>query len=343
MIMNQTIKLCTIALSAALLTASCGGKQDNKSAATAERIEPVKVLKLERTTIERNLNLSSTLQAYEHIALAPAMQGRISSILVEVGQEVSKGQLLAKMDESAYIQAKLNFENLKTNYERISKLNESNNVSKQTYDQTKAQYDIQQANLENLERNTYLRAPFNGVISAKNYENGELFTGMPILQLVQISTLKAYMNVPESFYPQMRKGSSIKLKSDIYPDREFAASIDIVYPTIDPGSHTFQVQLKVPNGHNLLRPGMYVRSTLGFGTVQAIIVPYQSVLKLQGSNERYVFLNRNGVAKRVVVELGQRFDDQIEISSPEIHDGDELVITGQARLNDGSKLQVVTE
>ena len=95
--------------------------------------------------------------------------------------------------------------------------------------------------------------------------------------------------------------------------------------------------------HIRLRPGMYVRSTLGFGTVQAIIVPYQSVLKLQGSNERYLFLNRNGVAKRVVVELGQRFDDKIEIISPEINDGDELVVTGQARLNEGSKLQVVAD
>lgn len=339
--MNKLIKLIALGLSAATILLACSGKQNTNIQTTTERVETVKVQKLQPTTIERNLNLSTTLQAYEKVAVAPALQGRISNIFVEVGDKVSKGQLLAKMDEATYIQAKLAFENLKVDFERISKLNESNNVSKQTYDQTKAQYDIQKASLENLERNTYLRAPFDGVISAKNYENGELFNGNPILQLVQISTLKAFLNVPESYYPDMKNGMPIKFESDIFPNKTFNASVEIVYPTVDAVSHSFQVQIKIPNTGNQLRPGMYIHTNLGFGSVDALIVPYNSVLKLQGSNERYVFLNNNGVAKRIVVKLGQRFDDKIEIISSEIKAGDELVVTGQAKLNDGSKLNIV--
>ncbi len=163
---------------------------------------------------------------------------------------------------------------------------------------------------------------------------------MPILTLVQISTLKAFINIPETYFPLVKGGNHINVTSDIYPDKQFNASIEIIYPTIDPNTHTFQVQLKVPNKDELLRPGMFVRTKIQFGEVETLIVPYQSVLKLQGSDNRYVFINNNGTAKRVDVKLGQRFDDKIEIFSDSIKDGDELIIVGQARLVDGSKLNI---
>lgn len=95
-----------------------------------------------------------------------------------------------------------------------------------------------------LEKNTFLRAPFSESISAKNYENGELYNGNPVLTLVDISSLKATINIPETYYPLVRKGMHIDLTSDIYPNQTFPAAIDIVYPTIDESTHTFSVQLK---------------------------------------------------------------------------------------------------
>ena len=89
---------------------------------------------------------------------------------------------------------------------------------------------------------------------------------------------------------------------------------------------------------------MYVRTTLALGEIDAIVVPYQSVLKLTGSNDRYLFVEDEGSARRVAVTLGQRFDDQIEVIPVvpgDLKEGDKLVITGQARLVDGSKLEVV--
>ena len=89
---------------------------------------------------------------------------------------------------------------------------------------------------------------------------------------------------------------------------------------------------------------MYVRTRLAVGEVDAIVVPYQSVLKLTGSNDRYVFVNDNGTARRVAVTLGQRYDDRIEIipvESGALKAGDELVVTGQARLVDGATLEIV--
>lgn len=159
--------------------------------------------------------------------------------------------------------------------------------------------------------------------------------------LTQIHTLKALINVPESNFPLIKKGQKVNLRSDIYPDKVFPATIEVIYPTIDATTHTFQVKLNIPNSSLALRPGMFVRTTLALGKVDAIMAPYQAVLKLVGSNERYVFINKGGVAKRVTVDLGQRFDDMVELVSPELAEGDELVTLGQAKLVDGSKLNVV--
>ena len=195
-----------------------------------------------------------------------------------------------------------------------------------------------------LNENTFVKAQFAGVISAKNYEDGEMYTGQPILTLTQINRLKAIINIPETYFPLVKQGMKVDIASDIYPNQTFPATIEIVYPTIDPASHTFQAKLNIPNSNEKIRPGMYVRATLAIGEVDAIVVPYQSVLKLTGSNDRYVFVADGDQARRVAVTLGQRYDDRIEIIPVEtgaIKAGDRLVVTGQARLVDGDKLEIV--
>ncbi len=339
--MNTIIKHLVSLSTIALVLSSCSGDKAKSTETTTKKFENVKTQILEKKPIARNLEFSTTLIAYDKMAVAPTSPGRIQKILVEVGTRVSKNQLLVEMDKSNYLQSKVTFENLETDFQRVSKLNESNNISKQVYDQTKAKYEAAKTSLQDLEKNTFLRAPFSGVISAKNYENGELYNGNPVLTLVDISSLKATINIPETYYPLVRKGMHVDLTSDIYPNQTFPAAIDIVYPTIDESTHTFSVQLKVPNAKQVLRPGMFARVGMQLDKIETITVPYQAVLKLQGSNERYVFLNNKGIAKRVSVTLGDRFDDRVEIISSEIKQGDELVVLGQARLNEGSKLNVV--
>lgn len=334
----KSIKIMSLVIGATFLVTACGGKKTEEQAQD-DKGTNVQVLKLEKTSMARQLSFSSVLQAYEKVAIAPTIPGRISNIFVKVGTQVSAGQLLVQMDKSNYEQAKVQFDNLAVDYNRVRQLNESDNISKQQYDQTRTAYDATKTKVADLEANTFLRAPFTGIIDAKNFENGELFTGaMPILSLVQIKTLKAMLSIPETYFPQLQKGTQVTITSEIYPNKTFEGEIEIIYPTIDPATHTFQVQIKIPNTGETLRPGMYVSTAINFGNVQTTVVPYQAVLKLQGSNDRYVFINNNGVAKRVAVQLGQRFDDKTEIISDEIQDGDEIVVVGQAKLIDGAKL-----
>ena len=342
--MNKAIRTVTIIAAVASLVA-CGGKGgDNAATTTKKEAEKVKVQTLENERIAKTLELSSTLEGYETMNISPSITGHIEHIYVEVGSRVQRGTMLVRMDQTQLNTTRINLASTKTELERVTALKASGSVSQQVYDQTKAGYDqlVEAERFQN--ENTFVKAQFAGVISAKNYEDGEMYTGAPILTRTQISRLKAIINIPESYFPMVKQGMKVDVVSDIYPDEVFPATIEIVYPTIDPQSHTFQAKLNIPNGGEKIRPGMYVRTRLAVGEVDAIVVPYQSVLKLTGSNDRYVFVNDGGQARRVAVTLGQRFDDRIEIIPVEANAmkaGDQLVITGQARLVDGDKLEIV--
>ncbi|MDD2196660.1 MAG: efflux RND transporter periplasmic adaptor subunit [Bacteroidales bacterium] len=325
--------------SMALAVISCGKKSEQQ--AEVEKVEKVKVTTLNKTTIARHIEISTTLQGYETMNIAPAVTGRIERIYHDVGSQVKAGDMLVRMDQTQLNTTKLTFANLEVEFERVKSLYESGSIPKQTYDQTKLGYEQTKENLDFLTENTFVKARIPGVIAAKNYEDGELYAGAPILVLTQIHLLKALVNIPESYFPLVKKGMNLKLYSDIYPNQAFEATIETIYPTIDASTHSFQAKLKIPNSKNLLRPGMFMRTTLELGEFEAFIAPYQAVLKLIGANNRYVFLNDNGVAKRVEVTMGQRFDDLIEIKANGIKEGDEIVTVGQAKLVNGVKLDIV--
>ena len=308
-----------------------------------ERVEQVRTTVLHAQEIEREISVSTNLQGYLTQNVAPSLTGKIEHIYREVGDHVGKGTDLVRMDQTQYKTTKISLGNLEIEKNRVEMLLRSGSATQQQYDQLEAQYNSTKEQLDFLQTNTYVKAPFSGVISAKNYEDGELYSGQPILVLTQIDRLKALVAIPESYFPKFKPGMKLTLTSEIYPDQVFPATVEVVYPTIDASSHTFQVKIVIPNGKNLLRPGMYVTTTIGLGKAKTIVAPYQAVEKLVGANDRYVFLNDNGRAKRVSVELGQRFDQNIEIIAPEITDGVELVTTGQHKLVDGVKINVVKD
>ena len=319
---------------------SCQNQQKGAVQQAAVREELVETTVLHPQEVMRTIDVSTTLEGYQVMSVAPSVTGRIEHIYVDVGSRVARGTTLVRMDQQQYNTTKLTYANLALELSRLEALVASGAVSQQTYDQTKLSYDQTQENLRFLEQNTFVRAQFSGIISAKNYEDGELYSGQPILVLTQVNTLKALMAIPETYYPMVKAGMKVDIRSEIYPDTVFPATIEIVYPTIDVASHTFNVKVKIPNGDERLRPGMYVHTSLEMGKSTALLMPYQSVQKLTGANDRYVYINDGGVARRVFVQMGQRFDDKIEVISDEIREGVEVVTTGAEKLVDGCKLNV---
>ena len=334
------MKKIVLLFAAAVCLISCGKKDAQATQQEAERVEVVSTITLQEKEIERVFTVSTNLQGYLTQNVAPSLTGKIEHIFVEVGDEVKAGDMLVRMDQTQYLTQKIQLANLETEMGRLEALLATGSVSQQTYDQTKVGYDQLKQNLAFLEQNTYVKAPFDGVISAKTYEDGELYGGQPIVVLTQVKKLKALIAVPEKYYPLIKEGMKLTVKSEVYPEETFPATIEVVYPTIDAASHTFQCKIVIPNASEKLRAGMYVTTTLGLGKENTIVVPYQSVEKLIGSNERYVFINENGYAKRVSVKLGQRFDESIEIIAPEIKAGVEYISVGQHKLVDGVKIEV---
>ena len=337
------MKKIMITALAVLMLAGCSKKAatDTATAEQQERVEQVRTTVLQAREIQREISVSTNLQGYLTQNVAPSLTGKIEHIYCEVGDKKNKGDMLVRMDQTQYKTTKISLGNLSVELNRVEQLLKSGSATQQQYDQLKAQYDQTKEQLDFLEQNTYVKAPFTGVISAKTYEDGELYGGQPIVVLTQINKLKALVAIPETYFPKIKQGMKLTLTSEIYPEQTFSATVEVVYPTIDPSSHTFQAKIQIPNDKLLLRPGMFVTTNIGLGKEKTIVVPYQSVEKLVGANDRYVFINEGGYAKRVSVTLGQRFDQDVEIISDEIHEGVEYVTTGQHKLVDGVKLNVV--
>ena len=347
--MMKRFNIAVFILLGMTLTSCMQGTQEQVVNEPTERIEPVEIITLDFQSIARTIDYSSTLLAYEELHLAPASPGRIEAINAEVGNRVAKGDVLVQMDKTQLHQAEVQLATLSADFKRLDTLQKVGSIPQQQYDQLEAQLEIARNNIAFLRENTQLRAPFTGVVSGKYFEPGEMFSGAPnpmigmaaVLSLVQIDRLKTIVPVSERYFPMLKSGQKATITLDLYPGKIFTGQVLRIHPTIDPMSRSFNVEIVLNNPENLLRPGMFCRVSLDIEEIRAKLVPSIAVLKLQGSNERYIFIEDNGVAKRISVAIGRRYDDLVEVNSNDLKQGDHIVVSGQARLLDGMKVEVV--
>jgi RND family efflux transporter MFP subunit len=212
----------------------------------------------------------------------------------------------------------------------------------------KTQYDVTKTNVDFMEENTLIRSPFFGVVTGKYFENGEMYSGSPttqsgrsaIVTVMQVNPLKVNVSISEQYYPLIRKGMKGVVMADVYKNEKFTGTVFRIAPTINSGTRSFNVELELPNRNDLLKPGMFVRVSMDLGEVETFVVPANTVLVQEGTNIRYVFTEQNNVAARIEVTLGKRFDDQLEIISAGIKEGDMLITEGQAKLINGDKTEI---
>jgi membrane fusion protein, multidrug efflux system len=348
--MNQIRSFSTIIIAAALM-AGCAPKANKDAEASAEsKAQPVKVLELKKTTIAQNIDFTASALPFEEVNMSPSTPGRIDKIFVEVGDRVKKGDNLFLMDRTQLLQAKIQLANLSKDLARLDTLLSTGSAREQQYDQLKAQFDVTKSNVDFLEENTQIEAPFNGIITGRYFEEGEMYSGAPtaasggksaIVTLMQINPVKVIVNVSEQYYPLVKKGMQVKVTSDIFQGETFAGKVFLVHPTINAMTRSFQTEIEVPNQKEILRPGMFVRAALELGQLEAFVVPASTVMIQEGTNLRYIFVEKNGVAERVEVTQGKRFNEMIEILSDSISEGDKIITQGQAKLAAGDKVEVV--
>ena len=339
---------------AVVAAASCA----NNEAQTKQPVDTTPTVAVEQVTrrdVPQEVVYTTTVQAFAKNNIAPQSGNRIAEIFVEVGDYVTKGQKLAKMDQVQFQQAEiqlqqaeLQMKNNEIEYGRLKGLYDAGGLSQSdldaielAYKASKLSYSVAKKSYANLLENSVLLSPINGVVTARNYDVGDMYAmSAPIFTVEQISPVKLLVGVSETDYTKVHQGDAVTIAADALPGQTFEGTINRIYPTVDPATRTFTVEVKVENADKVLRPGMFARATVTFGINNSIIVPDVAVVKQQGSGERFVYvLNEDGTVSYTKVTLGRRLGAEYEVLEG-LTDGAKVVTGGQIRLKDGVKVIV---
>ena len=326
-----------MSLAASVVMFSCTSEKKQEVKVDEKPLVRLETVKTQE--VEQIQEFTATVEANVVNNIVPSMSLRITDILVEVGDHVRKGQVLAQMDKTNLLQSQTQLENIQLEYDRAFELYKVGGASKQSLDAQKTQLDVAKTAYENLKENTILVSPINGIVTARNYDSGDMIGGEPVVTIEQMSPVKLLVNVSESFYTRVRKGMDVNVKVEVYGDEIFHGKVSLIYPTVDPQTRTFPVEIKLPNKDLKVRPGMFARVTMNFGTQNHVVAPDLSIIKQAGSGDRYIYVYKDGKVSYNKVLLGRRMDDKYEIISG-VSDGDQVVVAGQSRLTNGAEVSV---
>ncbi len=340
------MKIKNIFLVAFTLFIIIGCSKKDETSNLTDKVTPVEVKTVKRSVIDREIDLVGTLAPWKEANLGAQNTGRIQKIYVEEGNRVKQGDLLFEMDDTQLATAKIQLQVSKDNYLRLKPLFETGSISKSQFEQVKATYETSEKSYELLLTNTQFKAPFAGIITDKKLNEGEVFllapggVGTPtIVSLMQINPLKLLVNVSEINFKDIKMNQQVRITSDIYSGEIFIGNISRIDPTINASSRTFEVEIKIINNNEKLRPGMFVRATIALGKSEGLMIPRSSVLKLLGTTSYFGFIAEGDLAKRIELKLGKEINENIEIISG-LNEGDLIVTTGQGLLKDGSKISI---
>ena len=337
---------------ATLLLAGCSGKNENKGA--KEELPLVTVQSVFVQEVPNRSEYTATVEAFKTNNITSNSGARIKRILVDVGSHVRAGQSVVILDDvniatqnAAIAQQQIQIANQKRDLERAKELVRIGGGTQQTVDQMQAQYDAQIRALEassrqlrTMRENTVLTSPVSGVVTAKNYDAGDLPAGLPILTIEQQQPLKVIVNVNESEFPQVKVGMGVEVKLDTNGDEVFPGTVHLIHPSIDVSTRTFQVEVAINNTANRVHSGMFARVSFNYGTSRSVVVPDRAIQKQIGSGVRYVYVYyTDGTVSFREVQLGRRMSDRYEVLGG-LDNGTKVVLTGQSRLVDGAKVEV---
>jgi len=337
--MKKSVQLLSL-LSVLLFIASCSGAKKDDAATVEEKEFSVKVAVIETADVRQAVEFTGNIEPMYKNNISSAAAQRVEKIYAEVGDRVAKGQLLVQMEDINYVQANLQLENLKLDLQRVEALYKAGGIAQQQYDQLKTQVSVSQEAISNLDRNTKLLSPIDGIIVQRNFDNGDLATGMPILVVMQMQSVKILINISEEFFPRVTVGMPVDISLDIYPDKKYTGKIAFIHPIIDSATKTFRAEVRIENPQMAIRPGMFARAQVDFGTMNRVVVPDMAVIKQVGTNDRFVYVLNGNTVDYVKVELGKRVGPIYEVING-LQAGQRVVTAGHTGLTDKSKVTVV--
>mgnify|MGYP001008201519 FL=1 len=342
MISQKTIKTLSLALLSAGLLASCSSSSSSKATEeqSADTVRLVEVAPAEMRALNLSEEFTAQLEAKVVNNIAAQAGGRLKQLLVKVGDRVGAGQAVARMEATQAAQAQIQLADAKTNFARMDELYKVGGVSKAQWEQAKSAVDQAKLAYGNAAENTVLRSPISGFVTAKNYDNGDMTSPqLPVVVIQQIAPVKAVIGVSEQYYSFLKKGAAATLSVDALGEETFSGVVTNIFPTLDPVTHTVSTEIEVANKDLKLRPGMYARVHLDFGTKEALTVPDKAIVRQAGSGARYVYVFSGGKAVYRAVELGQQQGDLYEVVSG-LNAGDQVIISAPSNLKNGLSVKL---
>jgi len=308
----------------------------------------VKIGIVKTEEISQNFNTNGNFEPIQKLTFSAEKSGKITHILVKEGNRVRKGQTLAIV-RSDVINVDLQtaeavYKNAQSDYTRFENAYKTGGVTKRQLDQMKLNMINAEANYTNAKINVSdvnIKAPINGVINKKLIEVGDILTGMPptpLFEIVNTLKLKLKVTVNESQVTALKVGDSVKITTTVFPDKEFLGRITFIATMAD-ASLNFPVEIEVENNaKSAIKAGMYGTANFITKKQKMLVVPRKAYI---GSvNENEVFVYQNGVVKLKKVTSGKIIGDKVQILNG-LNEGEQVVITGQINLKDGTKVEIL--
>jgi len=343
---------------AAAACLSCTKKAEEEK---TEKTVNVRTVTVARETVRPYIEAVGSLEPDKEVVVSSEVDGVIHEILVDEGDRVSRGMVLARVSDTDYLlgvraaeavwkQARANLENARTVFSRMEALYQEKVVSKQEYDNAVTRLDVAGQDADrasaalSLSRErfakTVIRSPMDGAVNTKTATAGDFIgAGRPLMRVISIDPAKLGFSVAEKDIGALKSGQEVVFVVDPYPSREFSGTLTTIYPSLDERSRTLKAEASVPNRTGELKPGIFARVRVYTGEPrQAITIPITSIL-YEGTKTR-IFVAENDTARERVVSIGGKYGEMMEVLDG-LQEKERLVVVGQNTLTDGVKIRVV--
>ncbi len=348
--------LLALLVLAAFSLAGCQKKETK----TAEKVINVRTATVEKKSLRPFVEAVGNLKPFQEVVISPEVDGIIRKLNVDEGSSVSKGMVLAEINETDYRldleraeaalkQAEATLTNVKVEYTRKEALYKEQLVTQQQFDDvttrvTLATGDVDRARAAlSLARERYsrsrVRAPMAGAVREKRVTAGDFVrTGTPMLWIVQSNPIKLSFSVPEKDISSLKLGQEVDFRVDSFPGKTFTGRLMSIYPSLDEKTRTLQAEAHIPNPQGLLKPGFFARVTIYTGPPRdTVIIPITAIL--YENTLKKVFLVEGDRSREVKIQVGAKYGEFMAVQEG-LQGGEQLVTVGQNTLADGVKVNV---
>jgi RND family efflux transporter MFP subunit len=321
---------------------------------TIKKIPLITALTAKKEVFHHFVELQGDVQTKQNVLVYPETPGTLEKVFVTEGQKVSKGQVLAKIDDGGLQEQVAQLEATtalaQTTFERQKRLWDQKIGSEIQYLQAKTSYESQKNTLKQLKiqlGKSTIKAPFSGIVDDVIKDEGTVVApgpGAELFRIVNLSNMYIEAAVPETYITNVTKGKDVEVYFPVLGEK-IDAKVRQSGNFINPANRTYQIEIAIPNSKNNIKPNLTAKLKINdYTNKEAILIP-QSIISENASGEQYVYIIKNekgneGVATQTVVKTGKTQGDVIEILEG-ISTGDKLIEAGARSVKDGQEVKII--